>query len=574
MYKLRRLFDQPGWLSFAVLIALHYASIQLSFFCGKTPENEVIIWLPNAVLLIAMLRMKLPLGLLFGLITFVSNSVANLPTASLGEAVLLSAVNLAEIGITLLIMKLTDCSPSLSRLKDFSNFFVAGPMIGCFVSGLLGAAVITAYGTTTPYLTLMRVWWFDDGLGLLIFAPILMLATDVYDKNPKWRLIDMAMLLIILTIIVSMYLTLQSGQGSNPLSPTLLIPFALLLALRFEMLWVSIGVALIALVLSRMVALGLNPFADTDMHHLIIHTQEFILTISIICLGSSIFRRQLLTHERSLEQKVQERTAELADNLVQLQSMQAELVLSAKLASLGSLVAGVAHELNTPIGIVVMAASTLRQHVTELLDLARQQKLRRSELEQFTGYLVEESLLIERNINRAADLVDAFKKIAVGQTGEKRKSFDLLQDVTESLMPLLPLINQRGYDLHVDIPGSIQMDSYPGQLEQVIAALTNNALLHAFAGREHGRILIRARQEKNQVRLEFTDDGAGMDDRVAARIFDPFFTTRMGTGSGGLGLYIVNNIVTGILGGTISFTTEPLQGAHFVLVLPLCAPQN
>jgi len=86
--------------------------------------------------------------------------------------------------------------------------------------------------------------------------------------------------------------------------------------------------------------------------------------------------------------------------------------------------------------------------------------------------------------------------------------------------------------------------------------------------------LIRARQEKNQVRLEFTDDGAGMDDRVAARIFDPFFTTRMGTGSGGLGLYIVNNIVTGILGGTISFTTEPLQGAHFVLVLPLCAPQN
>ena len=572
MYNLRRLFDQPGWLSFAVLIALHFASIQVSFFCGKTPDNEVIIWLPNSVLLIAMLRMKLPLGLLMGLITFISNTAANLPTASLGESLLLSSVNLVEIGITILIMRLTDCSPSLSRLKDFSNFFVAGPLIGCFVSGLLGAAVITAYGSSAPYLTLMRVWWFDDGLGLLIFAPILMLATDVYDKNPTWRLVDMAMLLIIVAIIVSMYLTLQSGQRSIPLSPTLIIPFALLLALRFEMLWVSIGVALIALVISRMVALGLNPFADNDMHHLIIHTQEFILTISIICMGSAIFRRQLLINERSLEQKVQERTAELAANLVQLKNMQAELVLSAKLASLGSLVAGVAHELNTPIGIVVMAASTLRQHVTELLDLANQQKLKRSELEQFTCYLVEESILIERNINRAADLVDAFKKIAVGQTGEKRRSFDLLQDVTESLMPLLPLMSQRGYDLHVDIPEPIQMDSYPGQLEQVIAALTNNALLHAFAGREHGRILIRARGEGNHVRLDFIDDGAGMDERVAARIFDPFFTTRMGTGSGGLGLYIVNNIVTGILGGSISVKPGPVQGTHFVIVLPLSAP--
>ncbi len=572
MYNFRRLFDHPGWLSFAVLIALHYASIQLSFFCGKTPDNEVIIWLPNSVLLIAILRMRLSLGLLMALITFASNTVANLPSATLNEALLLSSVNLAEIGITVLIMRLTDCSPSLCRLKDFSNFFVAGPLIGCFVSGLLGAAVISAYGSSASYLTLMRVWWFDDGLGLLIFAPMLMLASDVYDQNPKWRLIDMAMLLIIVAIIASMYFTLQAGQGTNPLSPTLIIPFALLLALRFEMLWVSIGVALIALLISRMVALGLNPFADTDMHHPIIRTQEFILTISIICMGSSIFRRQLLINERGLEQKVQERTAELAANLVQLKNMQAELVQSAKLASLGSLVAGVAHELNTPIGIVVMATSTLREHVRELLDLVNQQKLKRSELEQFTGYLVEESYLIERNINRAADLVDAFKKIAVGQTGEKRSSFDLLQDVTECLMPLLPLISQRGYDLHVDIPEPIHMDSYPGQLEQVIAALTNNALLHAFAGREHGRILIRARQEGNQVRLEFIDDGAGMNDRVATRIFVPFFTTRMGTGSGGLGMFIVNNIVTGVLGGSISFKTGPMQGAHFQIVLPLCAP--
>jgi len=567
MNSFRRLFDHPDWRSFAVLIALHYAAIQLSFFCGKTLENEVIIWLPNSVLLIALLRFRLPLALLMAAVTFISNVVSNLPTAPLSESILLSSVNLVEIGLTWSVMRLTGTSRDLNRLRDFANFVIAGPLIGTFVSGILGAAVITSYGVGSSWLTLAQLWWFCDGTGLLIFAPILMLASSRTENESRLRPADVLMILIIAGIIGTMFYTLRRGDTPVPLSPTLIIPFALLLALRCTILWTSILVALIALLLSKLVAMGLNPFGDADVNHLTLHIQEFILTMSIICMGSSIFKNQLLQNERGLEQKVEERTAELAANLVQLKRLQAELIHSAKLASLGTLVAGVAHELNTPVGIGIMAASTLKLHVKELVGLVESKKLKRSELEQYIASLVEETDLIERNLQRAGNLVDSFKQIAVDQSREERRRFDLVQVVSENLLTVLPLMNLQQRELQIDIAESIRMDSYPVALGQVISSLASNALTHAFVGKSNGRVQIRARVRDHNVELDFIDDGVGMSGMVEGRVFDPFFTTRMGSNSG-LGLYVVNNIVTGILGGSIELHTSPNHGAHFKLTLP------
>lgn len=572
MNSFRRLFDQPGWRSFAVLILLHYAAIQLSFYCGKTTENEVIIWLPNAVLLVALLRMKMPAGLLMCLFTFAGNVASNLPTATPIEAVLLSAVNLVEVGLTWLLMRQTGASANLNRLSDYAKFVVAGPLIGGFVSGLLGAAVISSHGGSSSYLTLMQVWWFDDGLGLLIFAPMLMLASSDAETNSSWRFTDVLLLITIAAIIVTFILTLQKGATTLPLSPTLIIPFALMLALRRDIFSTSIGVAVIVLIVSKLVALGLSPFGLSDMNHLVIHTQEFILTLAVICMGSSIFRYQVMVNERELERRVNERTADLAANLAQLKALQAELIQSAKLASLGTLVAGVAHELNTPIGIGIMAASTLKLHVQQMVELVESKKLKRSELEKYTASLIEETSLIERNMIRAGTLVSSFKQISVDQTSEQHRRFDLLQLVGESLLPLLPLFKEINCEVQIVIAAGIQMNSYPLALGQVVTSLADNILAHAFAGRSKGLVQIRAQRQGpqgQQILLEVIDDGIGMSTVNAAHAFDPFFTTRMGSGRGGLGLYIVNNIVTGILGGRVELNTSLNHGTHFKLLLPV-----
>ena len=572
MNSFQQLFVKPGPSSFIWLIGLHFFAIQLSFFCGKTLDNEVIVWLPNAVLLTALMRFELRSALMMGLLTFAINIASNLPSAPLLEAILLSSCNLLEVGLTWWIMKQLGASSHLRSLHDFSGFVIAGPFCGAFVSGLFGAAVIHGFGSSVPYLTLMRVWWFGDGLGLLMFAPILMLASCASEYNPSWRRIDVLVLAVIALQLVAMFVLREGRDGSLLLTPMLILPFAVLLAMRFNILWTALGVAAIALVTARMAATGLSPFGDPETSGSIVRTQEFILTLSVICLGIAIFRQTLRQSELALEEKVDARTAELADNLVYLKKMQAELIHSAKLASLGTLVAGVAHELNTPIGVIIMAVTTLKQHTLDLNTLICEKKIRRTALEAFCSNLVEEANLIERNVARTASLIASFKNISVDQKSEERRSFDLEQMINENLLTLLPVLKRQNLTLKIDIPAAIEFDSYPGPLGQVMSGLINNALLHAFAGRKQGQILIRARQASQQVLIEVIDNGVGVSDANAQRAFDPFFTTRMGTGSSGLGLYIANNIVTGILGGTIALESCLEQGTLLRLYLPQQAP--
>ncbi len=177
-------------------------------------------------------------------------------------------------------------------------------------------------------------------------------------------------------------------------------------------------------------------------------------------------------------------------------------------------------------------------------------------------------------LHRAAHLIQSFKQVAVDQASEERRVFSLQQTVQGILQTLHHMTKRRAIEIQVIIPENIFLDSYPGPFGQVISNLVNNTLLHAFTEDQSGTITISAIQEDQRVLLSFSDNGAGIPAKHLSRIFEPFFTTKLGQGGSGLGLNIVYNIVTGILGGEITVESEPGEGACFHLILPVTVPEK
>jgi signal transduction histidine kinase len=267
---------------------------------------------------------------------------------------------------------------------------------------------------------------------------------------------------------------------------------------------------------------------------------------------------------------------ELASALHHLSVTQAELVRKDKLAALGSLVAGVAHELNTPIGNCLTVASTLEEQTRQLAD-DYEQGLKRSVLERYVGDASDATGLLVRNLERAADLVASFKQVAVDRTSSQRRKFSLAEFTDELVSTLRSSFRKTAIRLDFDIPHGLSMDSYPGPLGQVLTNLVNNSLLHAFGdaglGIENGIIRIAARDcGDGTIELVVEDNGAGIPAENLGRIFDPFFTTKLGAGGSGLGLHIAHNIVTGVLGGHIDVASTLGTGATFTLMLPVTSP--
>jgi len=261
--------------------------------------------------------------------------------------------------------------------------------------------------------------------------------------------------------------------------------------------------------------------------------------------------------------------------IAKLEQATNQLVQSEKLASLGSLVAGVAHELNTPLGNSLMVASALGGMVDEFAGQVAAATLRKQALLDFVDQCRNAAALLQRNSQRAADLIGNFKQVAVDQTSMRRRRFDLRQALDEVLSTLQPKLRHTSHHLQVEVPPGIVLESYPGPIEQIVTNLLSNSLAHGFEGDAAGTIRIAAELAGSEcVVLSYSDDGVGIGEAVAKRVFDPFFTTKLGSGGSGLGLYIVYNLTTAVLGGTIRLSSKPGQGVHFELVLPLVAPDN
>ncbi|HEY0063348.1 MAG TPA: HAMP domain-containing sensor histidine kinase, partial [Telluria sp.] len=276
-----------------------------------------------------------------------------------------------------------------------------------------------------------------------------------------------------------------------------------------------------------------------------------------------------------LERAVRERTASLEHEsaergraLAALQQAQSELVRQEKLASLGRLVAGVAHEINTPLGICVTATS----HLVQELKLTREEldagAMTEESLQQFFEIIDQSLKIMTTNTQRAAALVRSFKQVAVDQSSDDIRSFNLKAYLSEVLLSLQPKLKGRPVTVTLECDGALQLESFPGAISQVVTNLVMNSLVHGFAPEQAGSIRITARLDDDSVLLDYSDDGAGMNQDTLAQLFDPFFTTRRGQGGSGLGAHIVYNLVTGPLGGSVKVDSAPGQGLHYQLRFP------
>jgi two-component system NtrC family sensor kinase len=277
---------------------------------------------------------------------------------------------------------------------------------------------------------------------------------------------------------------------------------------------------------------------------------------------------------REAEDSARRSAQQTAQAMLDLRRTQESLLQSERLASLGSLVAGVAHEINTPVGIALTSASVLKDATDELQAAVAGDGLKKSVVLRYLETAAESTRLIMNNAYRAAHLIHSFKQIAVDQTSEARRPFALMEYVEEIVTSLRPKLKTTAIDLKLDGADDIVLDSYPGAFAQVITNVVLNCAEHAFGADQQGKIEIHARLDRDTVELQLSDNGKGIAPEVLDRIFDPFFTTRRGQGGTGLGLNIVYNLVAKQFGGTITVRSTIGRGTQFTLRIPRVAPQD
>ncbi|MEH2111497.1 trifunctional serine/threonine-protein kinase/ATP-binding protein/sensor histidine kinase [Nostoc sp.] len=271
----------------------------------------------------------------------------------------------------------------------------------------------------------------------------------------------------------------------------------------------------------------------------------------------------------TLEEKVAERTQELSQVVEDLKATQKQLVESEKMSALGGLVAGVAHEINTPVGTSITVASTLADETRSLITAVEQGQLKRSVLNNYLEIAKESTELLLSNLNRAGELVQSFKQVAVDQTSLEERTFLVKQYLEEIVTSLTPKLKQASHTLTVTGDETVRINSYPGALAQIITNLVMNSLNHGYQLHESGQLRIEVKQESECVVIQYSDDGCGIPQENLNKIFEPFFTTARQKGGSGLGLHITYNLVTQKLQGTIDVYSELEKGTIFTVTLPL-----
>lgn len=252
-----------------------------------------------------------------------------------------------------------------------------------------------------------------------------------------------------------------------------------------------------------------------------------------------------------------------------LRLYQKKLVETEKMASLGGLVAGVAHEINTPVGAAVTVASSLDERTRECRELFQSNQIKRSDLQKYFETATGSASILLTSLRQASELIKSFKQVAVDQSCEEKRTFHLKQCIDDVLLSLKPKLRQGDYALKIDCPEDLEINSYPGALSQIFTNLVMNSLSHAFEESARGEIAIGVQRDSETLHIRYSDDGCGMEPETLQRIFEPFFTTRRGRGGSGLGMHIVYNVVSQTLGGTIECRSVPGQGSTFTLRLPL-----
>lgn len=284
--------------------------------------------------------------------------------------------------------------------------------------------------------------------------------------------------------------------------------------------------------------------------------------------------KRVICELQELTQGLQQKSSALEQAIEDLTRTQDKLIEAEKMAALGGLVAGVAHEINTPVGTSITLASTLADETKRLFDCLASGNLKRSLLNQYVTIVEESADLLLINLNRAGELIHSFKQIAVDQSTLECRWFNLKAYLNEVIISLSPHFKSNANQVIIEGDSELQIKSYPGAFAQIVTNLVLNSIAHGYRPDDCGpdesaRFEIKITQQANQCILEYRDYGRGIESAHLSRIFEPFFTTARAHGGTGLGLHIVYNLVTQTLKGAIAVDSQVGQGVHFIITLPL-----
>ncbi|NEO42510.1 MAG: AAA family ATPase [Moorea sp. SIOASIH] len=280
-------------------------------------------------------------------------------------------------------------------------------------------------------------------------------------------------------------------------------------------------------------------------------------------------KSQLEDYSHNLEEKVAERTQELSQTLDDLTATQKKLVESEKMAALGGLVAGVAHEINTPVGTSITAASILADETQGFCKVLKNGKLKRSVLQNYLDTVQESSELILSNLQRAGELVQSFKQVAVDQAHLDKRTLNVKEYLEEVLISLEPQLKQASHTLTIEGDETVTIETYPGAISQVITNLVMNSISHGYQPKQNGQLHLQVDRVEEELMITYHDDGCGIAQEHLGQIFEPFFTTARARGGSGLGLHIVYNLVTQKLLGQIEVNSQIGKGTEFIITLPI-----
>lgn len=274
------------------------------------------------------------------------------------------------------------------------------------------------------------------------------------------------------------------------------------------------------------------------------------------------------SHYSGLKSQLTAQDRELKSALKRLEDINELLVKNEQQASLGMLVAGIAHEVNTPIGICVTASSNLQHEIRELRRDYESKKLSEENLLEFLDICEESAMIIHNNNQRASELIRSFKQIAVDQSSDELREFNLRQYLDEILVSMRPRLKKSPHQITIHCPEKMTCRIYAGSLAQIVTNLIMNSLIHAFDDGEKGSIEIRVSESDNRIHFIYSDNGKGLSEEEAQRLFDPFFTTKRNQGGSGLGAHLIHSLITRKLGGSVSVETKLGEGLRYIIDFP------
>ena len=561
------LMGSVGPIGLAVAVGIvYFLAARLSLALLTKPEGVAVFWpaagVSAGVLIAIGPRARLPV--VVG--TMVATIAANLlGDRNLWSAVLFALCNAGEAVLTAwLIGHYYGSDFRLSKLRHVLGL-AAAAITGVTISGIGGALTIKLFhNTTTSMFTTWQQWFASDGLGIITVAPLLIeLASASRDRPSLSELVEGALAVTTLALVSGLAILLRSELLAT-IGPVAVVFAPLLwLAARCRPVFAAAAAFIVSLSIVWTTTFGIGYFGDPGPS-MAEHVLAAQISILLVTIGALVLA--------ALFSEVREKR-KLAEAALHVSETQRYLIEAERIAALGGLVAGVAHEISSPIGNSLTVASTLAHRNADFTDQISSGQVRRASLVELADNCRSATEQLIANLHRAGGLIQSIKQVAVDRSSEARRVFDLKLATEQVAASVRSRLRNSQTSLTIEMPSDIIMDSFPGPYGQVLTNLVFNAITHGFADRSGGHLLIEARRlDMNHVEVIFSDDGSGISEEVQRHVFDPFFTTRRAQGSTGLGLYIVYNLVTQQLGGKITLVSTPGEGTAICLTLPLLAP--